>query len=452
FSNPEGFPGDGEDEFSLIEDYESGDDHSTDNVPILIEKLARVMNTSSKGFTSIGDMENAINQWLVDVNLSDSFEKNTTDKPTFNFLEGEITRSQNVILLLGYYDYIISEKLVDQSQPIGLFTKLLQSSTWWDYQSFKPSVERLDAIRIRLRSTSSDTSEIEINVYDSQQGEPIGSAILDPGYLITPTWIQFHFDPYIELTPDNTYYFDVRQKEHGYHYEWDYESYNPYSRGTGWMDKNPYDPYGFQFDWTFETEFYDPPPGSVRREGHYVTCAGVNSKNSSIAFSDPRYNISNQDGNNHNDAKNVSHDRYNVNSSCPIPDMDYNCWLPDYPTKYTYTIVEQAIVICPIPDEEPPTVEITKPRKAIYFLNEEIYPFFFPIIVGPIDIEVTAVDNKEVEYIEFIINNKKQKTDYTEPYKWRWEEGVFFVQIIDIVAVDSSGNYGYTTLTVLKFF
>ena len=81
----------------------------------------------------------------------------------------------------------------------------------------------------------------------------------------TPKMIQFHFDPYIELTPNDTYYFDVRQLESGYHYEWTYESYNPYLSGTGWMNQNPYDPYGLPFDWTFETEFYEPPPSSVRK-------------------------------------------------------------------------------------------------------------------------------------------------------------------------------------------
>lgn len=452
YSNPDGVPGDGEDEFSLVEDYGSGDDHLSDNVPLLIEKLARAMNTSNIGQTTIDNMMEGIDQWFADVNLSDSFEYNIVNKPTFNFIEGEINRSQDVILLLGFYDYIIGEKLVDQSQTLRSYSKLLQTSTWWDYQSFKPSVDRLDAIRINLKSTASETCEVEINVYDSQHGEPIGTSTLNPGYILTPKMIQFHFDPYIELTPNDTYYFDVRQLESGYHYEWTYESYNPYLAGTGWMNQNPYDPYGIPFDWTFETEFYDPPPNSVRREGHFVTCAGVDSQNSSIAFSDPQYNINNSIENDHNDAMNISHDIYDINISCPLPDLDYNCWLPTYSTIYEYTLVEQAIVICPIPDTEPPTVKITKPRKAIYFLNEEAYPFIFPVIIGPIDIEVTALDNREIDRVEFIINGEKQKTDYTEPYKWRWEEGVFFIQIIDITAVDSSGNYNYDTLTVLKFF
>ena len=57
FANPDGTPGDGVDEFSLVENYGVADDHSSDNVPLLIEKLARAMNTTDKGTTYIGDMQ-----------------------------------------------------------------------------------------------------------------------------------------------------------------------------------------------------------------------------------------------------------------------------------------------------------------------------------------------------------------------------------------------------------
>ncbi len=458
YANPDGTPGDGEDEFPLVEDYGNGDDHSSDNVPLLIEKLARAMNTTGKGKTSIDDMQDAIDQWLADTNLQNRIEETTKNEPTFEFIEGEINRSQDVILLLGFYDWVIGDKVVDQSQPFRSWGKLLQTSTWWDYQSFRPTVERLDAIKILLQSTSSDTCEVEINVYESQGGDPIGTATLNPGYLVAPTWIQFHFEPFVELTPDDTYYFDVRQTESGYHYEWYYMSPDPYNRGTGWMDENPYDPYDIAFDWTFETEYYYPPPSSVRRGVHYVTCAGVNSKNTSIAFSDPRYNVSNPGGDDHNDAQYVSHDIYAVSTGSPYPDLDYKCWLPDYPTEYSYTIVEQAVVICPIPDTEPPVVEITKPISAIYFGNAVIYyPFLLPFIFGTIDIEVNVSDNREIEYVEFkitLLNGEceSQGTDTTEPYKWKWEEGAFFFRNIEIVAVDSSGNYNYDSLTVLRFF
>jgi hypothetical protein len=452
FGNPDGTPGDGEDGYLLVEDYGSGDDHLSTNTPLLIEELAKAMNTTDKGRTILNNMVGGINRWMSDINLSDNYKLNIRDKPTFTTIEQEINRSNDVILLLGFYDYIISEKIVDQSQPDIGYSKLLQTSSWWDYQSFIPTVDRLDAIRICIGSTSSDTCEVEINVYDTQQGDPLGTVSMDPGYLFTPTWIQFHFDQNVELTPNATYYFDVCQSESGYHYDWYYESYDPYPSGSGWMNQNPYDPYGIPFDWAFETEYYDPPPSSVRKDEHYVTCAGVNKQNTSIAFSDPIFDINNPTQNDHNDAQNVSHDRYKINSPSPLPDLDYNCWIPNYSTPYNYTVIEQAVVLSELPDTLPPTVEITKPRKAIYFLNEEVYPFFFPTIIGPIDIKVNVTDNREVDRVEFYINDEKQKTDRTAPYKWRWEEGVFFIQIVDIVAVDSFGNYGYDTLTVLKFF
>jgi len=412
FADPDGTPGDGNDDFALVEDYGAGDDHSSDNVPLLIEKLARAMNTTSKGTTYIDDMEDAIDEWFTDTGLADWFEEITYNMPTFEFIEGEIERSQDVILLLGFYDYVIGDKVVDQEQPIGIQNDNLQTFTWWDYQSFVPGVERLDAIQLLLNSNG-PPCDIEVNVYDSPSGPPIATSVLNPGNLPTSTWVQFHFDPFVELVVGNTYYFDVRQLDPGYHYEWWFLYFvppdpDPYPPGLGWMDGYPYDSQGYDFDWAFKTEYYDPPPGLVRRGAHYVTCAGVNSEEFKIAFGDPRYNVSNPSGGDHNDAQNVSHDIYNVNTTCPCPDLEYEWWLPDYPSDYDYTIVEQAVVICPLPDEEPPIVEITKPGSAIYFLNTEIFPFFLPFIIGPIDIEVTASDNREIESVEFKINNVTQ--------------------------------------------
>ncbi len=53
YADPAGTPGDGEDQFALVEDYGAGDDHATANAPLLIEKLARAMNTTGKGTTYI---------------------------------------------------------------------------------------------------------------------------------------------------------------------------------------------------------------------------------------------------------------------------------------------------------------------------------------------------------------------------------------------------------------
>ncbi len=452
FANPNGTPGDGKDEYPLVIKY-GIDDHSSDNVPLLIEELAKAINTSGKGETTIEDMGKAIDIWLNNTNLDDRLGKTIKNEPTFEFIIEEINRGQNVILLMGFYDYYFGEKRVDQFQPDSISNKLLQTSTWWDYQSFTPTADRLDSILIPLGSTSpSQTCEVEINIYDSEGGDPIGTSSLDPGYLQFPKMIQFDFEPYVELTPFQLYYFDVRQVESGYYYEWFYSAPDPYSEGTGWMDQIPEDIYGFPFDWTFQTEYFDPPPGSVRKDARYVTCAGINSESTKIALSDPFMDVNNTDDIDHYDAKNISHDTYFVDQKCPCPDLNYTIWLPTYPTIYNYTLVEQAVIICPIPDQEPPVVEITKPANAIYFLNDRLYPFLLPLIIGFIEIEVDVSDNREVDYVKFLINDEVKETDSSKPYMWKWDEGAFFIQTIKIDAADTSGNHGQDILTVLKFF
>jgi hypothetical protein len=63
FADPEGTPGDGEDQFALVEDYGAGDDHATTNVPLLIQHLAQAMNTTEKGTTYVDDMTTGITDW-----------------------------------------------------------------------------------------------------------------------------------------------------------------------------------------------------------------------------------------------------------------------------------------------------------------------------------------------------------------------------------------------------
>jgi hypothetical protein len=453
FSDPTGTPGDGLDQFALVQDYGAGDDHSSNNTPLLIDNLARAMNTTQKGTTYITDMHSAIVNWFNTTGLSDKFTVSTYDRPTFGFIENQIEQSQDVILLLGSYDYVTGDLLVDQSQLSGPRNDLLQTSTWWDYQSFVPTASRLDAIDLLLVSNSASSCNIQVNVYDANHGNIIGTAVLNPGLLVTPTWVQFPIIPFAPLTPGGTYYFDVLQLDSDFHYEWMYDYPNPYPPGQGWMNNVPTDPYGHPFDWAFKTEFFSPPPGSVRREGHYVTCAGVNSSGTMIAFSDPTLDIANATQNDHNDAQYVSHDIYTIQNGTPRPDINTQWWLPDYAGPSQYTVVEQAIVICPVPDTTPPTVEIIKPINALYIMNTEIIPISVPFIVGPIDINVTATDLESgIQRVDFYIDNQYKGNDTTKPYKWVWSERAFFVYTIKVVAFDTAGNSVSQELKVWKFF
>jgi hypothetical protein len=453
YSDPTGTPGDGEDQFSLVQDYGAGDDHSANNTPLLIENLAREMKTTEKGTTYINDMESAVVNWLNTTGLSDRFLVNTFDRPTFDYIESQVKQSQDVILLLGSYDYLNGTLVLDQSQLNGPHNDLLAIQTWWDYQSFVPTAQRLDSLEILLVSNSAIGCDVQVDVYDGNHGNLIGTATLNPGLLIGPTWVRFDFSPYIPLTSGQTYYFDVLQLDSDYHYEWLFDYPNPYPPGQGWMNNIPTDPYGHPFDWAFKTEFFSPPPGSVRREGHFVTCAGVDSEGQLIAFSDPTLDVANTTQVDHNDAQYVSHDIYTIHTGSPQPDINTQWWLPDYLGPALYTVVEQALIICPVPDATPPTVEITKPINALYFMNKQIFNLTIPVIIGMIDVTVTASDDDSgVDRVEFFIDLQYQGNDTTAPYSWTWTEKSFFYYTIKVTAYDKAGNSASKDLKVWKFF
>jgi hypothetical protein len=450
FADPEGTPGDGKDQFALVQDYGAGDDHATTNVPLLIENLARAMNTTEKGTTYIDDMNTSVTDWFSTTGLTDKFTVQTYDRPSFSFIQGEIERSQDVILLLGDYDYIIGPLMVDQAQLLGPVLKVLQINPLWDTQAFVPTVTRLDAIEILIQSISTfPPTEVQVNVYDNRPGTLLGTSIVNPGFLPVQTWIRFDFNPAITLTPGTPYYFDVHQLVDDPHYYWSYDVGNPYAPGQAWKDNVL-----SSIDWAFKTEYYNPPPHSERKAGHYVTCAGVNSEESKIAFSDPMVNIANPSPNDHNDAAYVSHDIYNVSTDAPQPDINTQWWLTDYHAGYDYTVVEQAVIICPVPDTTPPTLLITKPVNALYFLNTQIMTLSGgSLIIGPIDIEVNTTDEDSgIDRVEFYINMQQIGNDTTEPYSCLWNQVTFFRQTINVKAFDKEGNEASKEMEVWKFF
>jgi hypothetical protein len=356
FEDPTGYPGDGVDTYALVQDYGVGDDHLKTNVPFLIQDLAVKMNTTSKGTTNITDMKNAIWTWLVNKGLSPVYSVNKYFAPSFPFIEDEIEACQDVILLLGFYND--TEKVPDQMQMLMDGNDNLNPFNWCDFQSFVPSVNKLDAINITLVSNG-PPCDVQVNVYNAFGGQPIGTSIMNPGFLGVPTWVQFHFPSTIPLTVGNTYYFDVREMPYpdSYHYEWFFRSVtNNYGPGQGWMNN-----FTFNYDWTFITEYY---PTQSRMKGHFVTCAGVNSNLSKIAISDPELNIQNPAATNHNDPANVSHDIYSVGFGSPIPGLPYQWWLQNYSSPYNHVIVEQAVIVCPRPANASPVFGTPTPANG----------------------------------------------------------------------------------------
>ena len=108
-------------------------------------------------------------------------------------------------------------------------------------------------------------------------------------------------------------------------------------------------------------------------------------------------------------------------------------------------------------ENQPPTIDIGKPQKAIYFNDVKIIPRFFgmPIIIGKMIIEAYAKDEDSgVEKVEFYINGKLKGEDHTEPYtyEWRWDRPrinhIFFLKV---KVYDNGGKTSIDWMIVKKF-
>jgi hypothetical protein len=102
-------PPDINDDFSLVTAYGAYDDHDTPNVRPYVEDLAWYMDTDglrtgdgSQG-TNVFEMEAAIAEWLLDTETDTVFYKHTKKAPSFHWIEDEIERCEDVILLLGFW-------------------------------------------------------------------------------------------------------------------------------------------------------------------------------------------------------------------------------------------------------------------------------------------------------------------------------------------------------------
>jgi hypothetical protein len=106
------------------------------------------------------------------------------------------------------------------------------------------------------------------------------------------------------------------------------------------------------------------------------------------------------------------------------------------------------------PDVAPPIVAIEKPINGLYLLNEKVRNLSIPLVIGSLNIEVSAYDNEfSVDYVDFYINGEKRKTDSLSPYRFNnWEEkGLFGKYTIKAVAYDTAGNQNSDEIIVWKF-
>ncbi|MCD6480856.1 MAG: hypothetical protein J7L31_01095 [Thermoplasmata archaeon] len=360
YADPKGTPGDGKDEFALVKDYGVGDDHSAANVPKLIEDLAKRMQTNVKGTTYITDMKAAIEALLKERKLNKKFSVTLVDKPSFDHIEEQVERSQDVILLLYFYNTTQNTtKAVDQQQIQGPLQFPLTSQHPGHAQTFIPTVNSLDAVQLLL-SWNVSSPPIEVYIWRGNPANHANSTLLGVnsttlGAPSQNTWVQFHFE-HITLNPGTTYYISVVAPET---VSWHYVNYSEYQRGNAWIWNGVYNPE--EWDFAFKTEYYTTEEHLEWMGGHYVTVAGVNSAEKKIAISDPYFdnaesggpgrvlpphNPHPNDATKHNDAAYVSHDHYSI-SAHPPSGASGKFMLDDYPATFDYTVVAKALIICP---------------------------------------------------------------------------------------------------------
>jgi len=460
YSDPQGSPGDGEDNFPLVQDYGAGDDHLSDNVPLLIEKLANTMKTISKGKTYIQDMMNGIDNWFNSTNLSNKLSVKIQEKPTFNFINNEIKNNSNVILQVGQYK---AEQLVDQIQSDWDMWVDLTAIPPGNLQNFTPSVSRLNAIDLLLVGTQENWTTVEVAIYDNLPNDPnifpLGVTYRVLNLTINPEWVNFQFDPYIALTPGRQYTIAVRAIDNPpYNIHWCHTLYDIYTGGSSWwcvydyvLEPKP------NYDFAFKTLYIGND--CTRYCDNYITISGINYEELKIAICDPYFDNDNAtpSSTSHNNPLNVSHDQYDVIIGSPSASLPFKWWLPNYPGFYQgyytdYTVVEQAIIIYEN-EKIPPSVTITKPTNGIYFADHYFIGFFLPLIIGKITIEAAIYDNESgINRVEFSINDEIQETLTEPPYQWEWKKHVLGIRTIQVSAFDNSGNKAAKEISVLNFF
>jgi len=98
------------DGFALVESYSPDwDDHDPQNVPYLVEHLAWYMDTNGMRTgsvhcgTEVHSMEYGIDWYLRDKGVDWKFYEHTEQRPDFFWIENEIKRCEDVILLLGFW-------------------------------------------------------------------------------------------------------------------------------------------------------------------------------------------------------------------------------------------------------------------------------------------------------------------------------------------------------------
>ncbi len=95
------------DHYPLVTNYgHPWDDHDPKNVQQLVNRLAALMGTAPGAGTNVFNLAAGIQQYIANQGLAGQYTVTVQNKPTFAWVEDEVRRSEDVILLLGFYQEI----------------------------------------------------------------------------------------------------------------------------------------------------------------------------------------------------------------------------------------------------------------------------------------------------------------------------------------------------------
>ena len=80
-------------------------------------------------------------------------------------------------------------------------------------------------------------------------------------------------------------------------------------------------------------------------------------------------------------------------------------------------------------------------QSWVYIKNKKIIPFFKPVILGPLKLDI---NEKNISKVEFYLNGKLKETLNQPPYIWNWDEPSFMRQKIEAKVYDDEGNTNST--------
>jgi hypothetical protein len=97
-----------------------------------------------------------------------------------------------------------------------------------------------------------------------------------------------------------------------------------------------------------------------------------------------------------------------------------------------------------------PEIKIINPGNYIYIDNQQLIPFFKPLIFGNINIKTYV--SEDINSVEFYIDDILKDIDTEEPYEFIWDDISFFKHKIRVIAENNKGKKAEDEILIWKFF